>query len=301
MENKIDNLKNIEIEVEGKKLLVFERFPNFIPYIGEEYGSGNHKKLLLIWESYYTTKSVPEILEKPSSWYFDAKDDEIEKIFGNKKNHYEHHWNFASKMHKDGIDRKSPTFQNVEKILDKFSIDKNSFKYCAGYNYYLRPALDSSSIKSDKLDEEVARETLKAIIQVLEPDAVIFFSKKANASFKPYRVELEHIKYKAFVHPASAWWNRKSGKEPQKTGKKRFEEFIEELYQQNFNKQKRLTNDITYITNHLKMKNNNTETFRDILVYRNKHLQVPFSKKVKITYRLVLNSLKIIKQSVFSH
>lgn len=231
MENKIDNLKNIEIKVDGKSLCIFKRFPNFTPFIGEEYCSSKHKKLLLIWESYYTTKSVPEILEKSKSWYFDAKSDEVEKIFGNKQNHYEHHWNFASKMHKDGIDRKSPTFQNVEKILDKFSTDKNSFKYCAGYNYYLRLALNSSSIKSDKLDEKVAIETLKAIIQELEPDAVLFFSKKANTSFKPYRSEFADIKFKAFVHPASAWWNRKSGKEPQKTGKQRFEEFIEKLYQ----------------------------------------------------------------------
>lgn len=49
------------------------------------------------------------------------------------------------------------------------------------------------------------------------------------------------------------------------------------------------------------MKKNNTETFRDVLVYRNKHLQVSFSKKVKISYRLLLNSLKTIKISVFSH
>lgn len=237
MESKIDNLKNIEIEVEGKKLQIFDRFPNFIPYVGGEYGRDDkHKKLLLIWESYYDTTGKTTKYDKDvRGWYVSEKKDIIDnyfcKLFKDGSESYNNHWNFASKMYEKGIDRKSPTFQNAEKILDKFSMDKNSFKYCAGYNYYLRPASNSSSIKSNNLDEEVAREALKAIIQELKPDVVIFFSKKANASFKPYRVELEPIKYKAFVHPASAWWNRKSGKEPQKTGKQRFEEFIEELYQ----------------------------------------------------------------------
>lgn len=49
------------------------------------------------------------------------------------------------------------------------------------------------------------------------------------------------------------------------------------------------------------MENNNSDRFRDVLVYRNKQLKVPFSKKAKITCHLVINSLKTIKRSLFSH
>lgn len=236
MKNLIDNLKNIEIEIKDgrefsvKGIRIFDRFPNFSPFVGDKYGSDESKKLLLIWESYYTTKSALPILKSSERWYFDSQNDEVQKLFGNKTNDYERHWNFASKMHEEGVDRKSPTFQNIEKVLDKYSKEKKSFKYCAGYNYYLRPALKASSIRSDKLDEKVAAETLKAVIKELNPNTVIFFSKKANASFKPHREEFENVKFKAFVHPASPWWNRKSGKE-QKSGKERFEEFIEKLHQ----------------------------------------------------------------------
>lgn len=244
MESIIDNLKKIEIEVEGKNLQVFDRFPDFIPFVGEEYDSGKHKKLLLIWESYYdTTKPVREIIKCTDSWYFDAKKEEIKEVFGKKTNDYERSWNFASKMHKEGKDRlfkwkkkkrtKIPnwTFQNVEMVLNEKTKeqDKNSFKYCAGYNYYLRPASNSSSIKSKNLDEEVARKTLKKIIDILEPDIVVFFSKKANASFN---LRNNNVTFEAFVHPACAWWNKEYGKKSDRAnGKKRFEEFIKNLYQ----------------------------------------------------------------------
>lgn len=245
MEKTIDNLKDIKIEVNGRELRIFERFPDFSPFVGDKYNSGESKKILLIWESYYDTKKpARDIIKCTDKWYFEAQPNEIIQLFGDKTNDYERPWNFASKMHKDGRDRlfkwrkgkqtkiKNPTFQNVETVLNEITKeqDKNSFKYCAGYNYYLRPALNSSSVKSDPLDEKVAIETLKAVIRELNPTTVIFFSKKAEASFKPYREEFESVKFKAFVHPASAWWNRKSGKS-QKSGKQRFEEFIEKLYQ----------------------------------------------------------------------
>lgn len=227
----IEGLRNIEIKVQGKNLSIFNRFPNFIPFVGDEY---ENKRILLIWESYYITeKSAPEILKNTNRWYFEASDDETIRFIGSKPHDYQHYWNFASKMHEKGISRNTSTFQNVEKVLNKFfSEDTNSFKYCAGYNYYLRLASHSSSIKSDKLDDEVARETLKEIINILKPKTVIFFSKKASKSFSkcknPYKEE--GIKFKAFVHPACAWWNTKYGKEPKKSGRERFEDFIKEEF-----------------------------------------------------------------------
>jgi hypothetical protein len=236
-----EEFKNIKIKVGDKEISVFERFPDFIPFIGDKYGSGKHKKLLLIWESYYTNKSVPKIMKSTDKWYFEEQPEEVFKVlalFNEKTNDYERPWNFASKMHKDGRDRlfkwktKVPnwTFQNVERILNEKTKeeDGNSFKYCAGYNYYLRPALKSSSIKQDKIDEDVAVETLKKIIDELKPDFVVFFSKKAHTSFKSHKKEFENVEFKAFVHPACAWWNTKSGKD-KKSGKERFEEFIEQI------------------------------------------------------------------------
>ncbi|KAA6345361.1 hypothetical protein EZS27_007078 [termite gut metagenome] len=96
-------------------------------------------------------------------------------------------------MHEKGIDRGSPTFSNVEKFLP--------FKYCAGYNYYLRPATNAKSIKDTVLDNEIAINTLQEIIKILQPNFVIFFSKKSCNSFQK---KCENVEFKAFVHPACA-------------------------------------------------------------------------------------------------
>jgi hypothetical protein len=78
-------------------------------------------------------------------------------------------------MHKKGIDSKSPIFNNVGEILD--------FENCAGYNFYLHPAKNAQSINATALDNTIATETLKSIIAILQPDFVVFFSKKSRDIF----------------------------------------------------------------------------------------------------------------------
>ena len=59
MNNKLfsEQLRQIKIDVNDnhQKFAVFERFSDFAPFVAEHYGSD--KKILLIWESYYTTSS----------------------------------------------------------------------------------------------------------------------------------------------------------------------------------------------------------------------------------------------------
>ena len=204
-----------------EKIEIFKRFPHFIPFIGEKYAD-SPTKVLLIWESYYdTTDKTTQYDKNVEGWYENEKKEVIDSYFckmskDDGKENYNNHWNFASKMHAKGIDRKSPTFSNVEKILP--------FQYCAGYNYYLRPATGAKSIKDTVLDNEIANNTLQEIIKVLQPDFVVFFSKK---SYKSFRKKCENVEFKAFVHPASAWWNRKHGKAKQ-SGRERFEQFCKD-------------------------------------------------------------------------
>ena len=127
MNNKLfsEQLRQIKIDVNDnhQKFAVFERFSDFAPFVAEYYGS--NKKILLIWESYYTTSSKSwDIINFPEKWYFDSPQADIDGIkeFAKvkEKEEYCRHWNFASKMHPKGIDRKSRTFSNVENILKKY-------------------------------------------------------------------------------------------------------------------------------------------------------------------------------------
>ena len=234
MNNKLfsEQLRQIKIDVNDnhQKFAVFERFSDFAPFVAEHYGSD--KKILLIWESYYTTSSKSwDIINFPEKWYFDSPQADIDGIkeFAKvkEKEEYCRHWNFASKMHPKGIDRKSRTFSNVENILKKyFPKEKNPFEFCAGYNFYLRPAETSKTIGEKSIDNEIAAKTLKEVIRILTPEYVVFFSKKSYEEFKDYKKEFPTVVFKAFTHPACRWWNKAYGKERQ-SGKDRFKDFLE--------------------------------------------------------------------------
>ncbi len=226
-----EQLKQVKIEVtvneKNREFAVFERFPDFVPYIAKGYGDS--KKILLIWESYYASyKDSIEIVKSPEKWYFDAPQECIDSLreFGRQNEEACRHWNFASKMYADGIDRKSRTFANVANVFKEFMPkDEDPFCYCAGYNFYLRPAKGAESINDKGIDKQIAVETLKSVINTLDPQYVIFFSKKSYEAFKCHKNEFQSVTFKQFSHPASPWWNRKQGKD-KLSAKERFLQFL---------------------------------------------------------------------------
>ena len=230
-----EQLKKVKIEVGAndneRKFAVFERFPDFVPYIAKGYGDS--KKILLILESYYASnKDSIEIVKSPEKWYFDAPQECIDSLreFGRQNEEACRHWNFASKMYPDGRDRKSRTFANVANVFKEFiPKDEDPFCYCAGYNFYLRPAKERDSIKDKPIDREIAAKTLQKVISILKPEYVVFLSKKSYSVFKKeckgFKQEFPSVVFVAFAHPSSNWWNRKYGKD-KLSAKERFTKFL---------------------------------------------------------------------------
>ena len=231
-----EQLKKVKIEVKvndkDREFAVFERFPDFVPYIAEGYGDS--KKILLIWESYYASnKDSIEIVKSPEKWYFDAPQECIDKLkefVKEKTEEHRRHWNFASKMHPDGRDRKSSTFANVANVFKEFMPKgEDPFSYCAGYNFYLRPAKERDSIKDKPIDREIAAKTLQKVISILKPEYVVFLSKKSYSVFKKeckgFKQVFPSVVFVAFAHPSSNWWNRKHGKD-KLSAKERFTKFL---------------------------------------------------------------------------
>lgn len=230
-----EQLKKVKIEVGAndneRKFAVFERFPDFVPYIAKGYGDS--KKILLILESYYASnKDSIEIVKSPEKWYFDAPQECIDSLreFGRQNEEACRHWNFASKMYPDGRDRKSRTFANVANVFKEFiPKDEDPFCYCAGYNFYLRPAKERDSIKDKPIDREIAAKTLQKVISILKPEYVVFLSKKSYSVFKKeckgFKQEFPSVVFVAFAHPSSNWWNRKYGKD-KLNAKERLKQFL---------------------------------------------------------------------------
>ena len=212
---------------------IFERFPELIPAVGDNYwrADGKHKKLLLVGESnYFPAKlEAKSVFRDPEKWYKGA---ETDKLIPESMKTAVNNW------------KDYKTFNRVYKVMDE-ELDKNGIEYLPKYgestfyNYFLRPALNTGACKRftpEDIDKEVAGLALAGIINRLEPDLVIFLSKKAFNEFEHYYKVYYPTEYKkecidscrvsidCVVHPASIWWNRKGGE----MGKTRFRNLLVE-------------------------------------------------------------------------
>jgi len=200
----------------------FKRFPSLIPHVSENYNNGKYRKLFLVWESYYDTQDKgKEYYENREKWYNlngSCSNDEMHELW--KKNDWRKYWNFECKIDKNGCNKNGATFLNPERELKKFSDEKDSYSFCTGYNYFLRPASPKQTGKQQRFiftpkkeDHEYAFNAFCKIIEVIKPELIVFFSSKARDSFKKQKKKnnskFSDIRIKYFQHPSSPWWHRK--------------------------------------------------------------------------------------------
>lgn len=212
-----------EIVKEG----VFERFPELIPAVGDNYYRKDniHGKMLLIGESNYFNEAdiLTSDFNDEKKWYL-VSDAKLIPVY-------------RKKDVSNWIGYK--TFNKVFKIMDKtlaiteveysdYLLQEASF-----YNYFLRPAHKKGSNKGFNplnIDKEVSGIALSGIIKRLNPNLVIFLSKKAYTEFEKYckrnDIFYEDIIIEYVSHPASIWWNRYGGIQ----GKAKLEQLLKEYW-----------------------------------------------------------------------
>jgi hypothetical protein len=211
----------------GNKIIeggIFERFPKLKPQGGENYWQGKHSKLLLVGESNYfpdelESKSVFKDAEK---WYFGEgclliPEEKISDV-GN--------WVSGNRFNN--------LFNSMKKVLEEEGItdyEADLLEEAIYYNYFLRPASEKNKKGESDLgfkknckpiDCEVSHSALCGIIEVIEPNIVIFVSKFAWEKFmKFYKKEEKHFKSLKkidFVYHFSSprTWKHKNGNGQQK-------------------------------------------------------------------------------------
>lgn len=214
----------------GKEIVkegVFERFPELIPAVGDNYYRKDnvHGKMLLIGESNYfnDTDIQASDFKDERKWYL-ASDAKLIP-------------DYRKKDVSNWIGYK--TFNKVFKIMDRilavtgaeysgYLLQEASF-----YNYFLRPAYKKGSNRGFAplyIDKEVSGITLSNIIERLNPNLVIFLSKKSYTEFEKFckrnSIVYENIIVAYVSHPASRWWNRNGGI----LGKLKFEQLLKDYW-----------------------------------------------------------------------
>lgn len=193
---------------------IFERFPELIPYVGENYYSGNHKQLIFIGGSNYFEKELEavSVFQDAKEWYTGNAIDKL--IPENKK---------GSVKCAKGYWILDEAFKGAHDVLKNRGIKLDNdwlLNEAAFYNYFLRPALDpgkgmTKTFIPEPLDREVAGAALHGIIERLQPQIIVFLSKLAYNEFERYRRD-KNLNYTNLLidrvsYPSSPWWNRNGG------------------------------------------------------------------------------------------
>ena len=201
---------------ELKKIDFYQRFPMMIPFIGDYYISDKHKKLLLVGESFYFPDKSTIHLDA-EKWY-QASEKDLSVVEGeNGKKEEEKEWinckdllenNKWKKGHKMYIELNN-TIGKMKLTFDARPIDEIAFT-----NFFVRPAIKGKSIKNYKnksdveIDKQKANKVLESVLQILNPDVLIFVSKYAfECVDKNIWNKFANMKVNYFKHPCSPCWN----------------------------------------------------------------------------------------------
>jgi len=176
-----------------------------LPYVGGDYLSPSHGKLLLIGESFYFPDESTIHLDA-ERWYSLAQDslnsDELRYI--DCRQLLECPWNYAGHA----------MYREINRCLDEHGLkyDERAISHVAFTNAFFRPAtVPGGSIRDcgEAIDHGKSREITAAMIRVLQPDLVIYVSKFAwDSNGRFLAADMPEFSFEFTSHPANPrHWN----------------------------------------------------------------------------------------------
>ena len=199
----------------------YKRYPAMIPFVGDHYESSEHRKVLIIAESNYLNEHVT-VHHDADAWYKKSQDD-LDK---------EHiHWIDCRGLVGGGWEEDGHRiYRNINKAIESVGLGKGGrgIDHVAFMNAFQRPSKYGKTFKEvfAPIDLDVSSAVIKSVVDILEPDCVIFASKYAWSQF--------HSSIDTAEKPTTDWvyhagdnrvWNR--GDSP--NGEAKFIEILKRL------------------------------------------------------------------------
>lgn len=206
----------------------YQKFPAMLPFVGKNYGKSSSRKIMLIAESHYLPPKST-ISKNPEKWYSstqtDLTDEEIAWI--NTRNILKGNWKPAGHMIFRELNTRMSEFMNVKEFRAMTNV--------AFMNGFQRPAPETGdSIKNfcKSIDYRIGAKTITEVVNIIEPDLVIFVSKLSwdKLRWKIPKSELG-IRYDFVCHPGTGgrYWHSKKYEH----GLKKFKSLIEKELNKN--------------------------------------------------------------------
>lgn len=175
------NPSSTSFDIALKEIPHYKSFPAMMPYIGKDYISPIHSKLLILGESFYLPEESTVHLDAVQ-WYSSNEsllsrcteiecEDEVKWI--NCRGLLEDPWNQPG--HK--------MYRELNACLGELNLPSHdrAVSHICYTNTFMRPAIEGASLKKICVPQDfaVSIEVLTKVISILTPDLVIFASKWA--------------------------------------------------------------------------------------------------------------------------
>ena len=176
----------------------YKQYPAMMPYVGINYDSPRHKRMLLIAESNYLSNEAT-IHQDADTWYQSRQaamtEEEVKWI------HCRNLWS----------DDNHYFYQKLEPCLASLGVDDEgrALSHVAFMNAFQRPSRQGDSIKSycTETDIQKSGDVIRQVIASLEAELVVFMSKYAWEVIGS-RLEVTGSELRFVCHPAAYfYWN----------------------------------------------------------------------------------------------
>jgi hypothetical protein len=187
----------------------YERYPVMKPWVGVNYSSRNHKRLLIVGESHYLPSGSTKAHDL-EVWYSGCQDN---------LNSDEKGWIFTAGIIQDNLAKNFPNkahgiFKNSAKAINSvgygYDNPSEAMNDIAFMNFFQRPAeSEGGSIHVKPRDIEISSSIFLDVLKTITPELVVFVSSKAGWYGKNI-VESLNLPVAITPHPSSQWWNRQA-------------------------------------------------------------------------------------------
>jgi hypothetical protein len=185
----------------------YQAFSAMMPYVGGDYESEGHIKILLIGESFYFPDGATSNLD-PEAWYQSNQSQLTDEEIG----YYDCRGLLECSWGSPGHEM----YREINRCIGslELSAEDRPVSNIAFTNAFLRPAVYGDSFKHicTDLDRLKSREITTQVIRALKPDLVVYVSKEAwYQSGQHLAEEITDVKFESVSHPADPrHWNVKS-------------------------------------------------------------------------------------------
>ena len=199
---------NTAFDASLKQISHYRAYPAMLPFVGEEYVSEQHKKVLVIGESHYLPEAST-VHHDAEAWYAGSQESLNDKEVGWINTREVIMW-----LHED----KKRFFGKINQEIEAagFGESKPGIQHIAFMNAFQRPSREKESIKGYETEKDISlsADVIRRVVDILKPDTVIFASKGACEKF--HTAIGEQAKTEWVYHPTGgygSWWLKPEGKE----------------------------------------------------------------------------------------